>query len=644
MPYFLRSGPSNRSLIRTLDVRPDDTDARDYIFQPSLRALPSRTDHRGLARVLDQGSEGACVGFALATVVNVGLGRMVSGSTRPRRVRSRDGVSPRMLYEMGRRYDEWQGENYEGTSLRGAMKGWHKHGVTTTTSWPYLRTSGGKRVPDRQFGPERAREAARRPIGAYYRIVDSDVGHVQAAIVEGDAVLASAWIHRGWLPASLGRPRDGLRVIQRVRSTTGLHAFAIVGHTPNGFIVQNSWGPRWGSHGYALLPYDDWFENRQDAWVARPGPETRDSTGEPRIFVVDFVGGRGGDRAGTTVSGLELDPEAIPYLVNTGDRGALSADGLVGTRREDLAGMAERVLLSSPLVDGNRHVVLYAHGGLNAEASSAVNAGRIWGLAKQRRVPMYFFVWESGITESVLGWLASDDDAGGPTRFSWQNAWERIKSGTRAAIREAQRALGAGLAPVVREVFWGEMKGRARGASTPNGGAALFAAELFRVFARLPNDRYTIHLVAHSAGSIYLAHLYRQALQGLLQRTPNAVLGSVHFLAPAITVADARAAFLADGRPAVPPVRFHVHTLRSQDEENDSIQIYPSSLLTYVADHLEDASRRVPLLGIREDFTTREPVTFATQVDASASVRHGEFDDAGHEIEGVLAGIGRAQF
>src|SRR5512138_1259308 len=379
MPYFLRSGPSNRSLIRTLDVRPDDTDARDYIFQPSLRALPSRTDHRGLARVLDQGSEGACVGFALATVVNVGLGRMVSGSTRPRRVRSRDGVSPRMLYEMGRRYDEWQGENYEGTSLRGAMKGWHKHGVTTTTSWPYLRTSGGKRVPDRQFGPERAREAARRPIGAYYRIVDSDVGHVQAAIVEGDAVLASAWIHRGWLPAGLGRPRDGLRVIQRVRSTTGLHAFAIVGHTPNGFIVQNSWGPRWGSHGYALLPYDDWFENRQDAWVARPGPETRDSTGEPRIFVVDFVGGRGGDRAGTTVSGLELDPEAIPYLVNTGDRGALSADGLVGTRREDLAGMAERVLLSSPLVDGNRHVVLYAHGGLNAEASSAVNAGRIWG-------------------------------------------------------------------------------------------------------------------------------------------------------------------------------------------------------------------------------------------------------------------------
>ena len=29
-----------------------------------------------------------------------------------------------MLYEMARRYDEWPGENYEGSSARGAMKGW----------------------------------------------------------------------------------------------------------------------------------------------------------------------------------------------------------------------------------------------------------------------------------------------------------------------------------------------------------------------------------------------------------------------------------------------------------------------------------------------------------------------------------------
>lgn len=34
-----------------------------------------------------------------------------------------------MLYELARRYDEWPGEGYEGSSARGAMKGWVRHGV-----------------------------------------------------------------------------------------------------------------------------------------------------------------------------------------------------------------------------------------------------------------------------------------------------------------------------------------------------------------------------------------------------------------------------------------------------------------------------------------------------------------------------------
>lgn len=119
MPRFIRSGSTKGAVLRTLDVRPDDTNARDYIFQPSLALLPDTLDHRGSAPVLDQVSEGACVGFALATVINVSLNRRSQFASprrrgkKPERVR----VSPRMLYEMSRRYDEWAGESYEGTSL-----------------------------------------------------------------------------------------------------------------------------------------------------------------------------------------------------------------------------------------------------------------------------------------------------------------------------------------------------------------------------------------------------------------------------------------------------------------------------------------------------------------------------------------------
>ena len=52
----------------------------------------------------------------------------------------KDEVSPRMLYNMARRYDEWPGENYSGSSARGAMKGWHKHGVCSRKHWVYDRS------------------------------------------------------------------------------------------------------------------------------------------------------------------------------------------------------------------------------------------------------------------------------------------------------------------------------------------------------------------------------------------------------------------------------------------------------------------------------------------------------------------------
>ncbi len=77
--------------------------------------------------------------------------------------------------------------------------------------------------------------------------------------------------------------------------------------------------------------------------------------------------------------------------------------------------------------------------------------------------------------------------------------------------------------------------------------------------------------------------------------------------------------------------------LKPDDEMNDAIQIYPSSLLTYVADHLERKSSRVPLLGIRTDFGDAD--AFATPIEASTSVRHGQFDDEGHEVERILQDI-----
>ena len=119
---------------RKLTARRDTLDFRDRMFETSLVEVPTHiplTDYLAWRiPVLDQGEEGACTGFGLATVANFLL-------QRRKVVPDKAPVSPRMLYEMARRYDEWPGEDYSGSSARGAMKGWQKHGVCSEDEWKY---------------------------------------------------------------------------------------------------------------------------------------------------------------------------------------------------------------------------------------------------------------------------------------------------------------------------------------------------------------------------------------------------------------------------------------------------------------------------------------------------------------------------
>lgn len=45
-------------------------------------------------------------------------------------------VSARMLYEMAKRNDEWEGTAYEGSSIRGAIKGFFCNGVCSEAKAP----------------------------------------------------------------------------------------------------------------------------------------------------------------------------------------------------------------------------------------------------------------------------------------------------------------------------------------------------------------------------------------------------------------------------------------------------------------------------------------------------------------------------
>ena len=122
---------------RVLNVRGDPPDIRDRIYEPALVRLEPKIDNRETKLVLDQGQEGACTGFGLAAVIN--LLNLRRGTAKFR-------ASARMLYEMGKKHDEWPGEDYSGSSCRGAIRGWNNMGVCSDQRWPYVSDTADERL------------------------------------------------------------------------------------------------------------------------------------------------------------------------------------------------------------------------------------------------------------------------------------------------------------------------------------------------------------------------------------------------------------------------------------------------------------------------------------------------------------------
>lgn len=119
---------------RSLTVRKDPKDINDRPYLPPpvglQEAFPADKDiaaflpaYSKAGMILNQGQEGACTGFGLACVVNY---LRWAKADYPTKMAS---VSPRMFYNFARRYDEYAGEDYDGSSCRGALKGWFNHGV-----------------------------------------------------------------------------------------------------------------------------------------------------------------------------------------------------------------------------------------------------------------------------------------------------------------------------------------------------------------------------------------------------------------------------------------------------------------------------------------------------------------------------------
>ena len=477
---------------------------------------------------------------------------------------------------------------------------------------------------------------------------------MHAALAEVGALYATASVHEGWWDP----PADG--VIPFTKKPTGGHAFAIVGYDESGLWIQNSWGPKWGHHGFGRISYDDWMRNGSDVWVARLGVPVRfqemDSVSAVR------AAGAGG-REAYAVQDLR------PHVVSIGNDGRLRPEGTYGTSERDVADLFGKEFPRITKGWKKRRILLYAHGGLVDESSAIQRLSDYRPVLLARGVYPVSFVWKSDLWSTIKNILADAFRRRRPEGFL-DAAKDFMLDRLDDALEPLARLIGGRAA-------WAEMKENAILATTSDaGGARVALRHLEALLAADPSIE--VHVAGHSAGSIFMAPLLQalategtvaggpaKGMQGLGRRVHTCTLW-----APACTTAiydEAYHPLALAGRAAGSKSGIGdlaVFALTDKAERDDHCaNVYHKSLL-YLVSHAFESPPRIPILrpdgvgilGMEKFCGKGTPVgrrmekAGATLVlspnretvesgRASTSRSHGAFDDDDATVESTLVRI-----
>lgn len=227
---------------KVLDVPETPIDERDWELKEEMIANSENINLQEFSRryltppVKNQGGIGSCVGHS---------GRVVYGDTL-----DFDGKEPSAMwiYKKGKIHDPFPGEDYSGTTIKGACRGLVKEGCCEEKFWPY------KDDENTQMLEGAAENAAQHKIDSYYVIPKQNHDLIKKTLIQ-ETLWTSIKVNYEFYYT----PKSGIVNTEKylASSSAGGHAIAMTGwKIIDGELYwefQNSWGTSFGNDGFFYL-------------------------------------------------------------------------------------------------------------------------------------------------------------------------------------------------------------------------------------------------------------------------------------------------------------------------------------------------------------------------------------------------------
>jgi hypothetical protein len=241
---------------RILNCIPSREVEKDWGMQHAVQAgllaaraaLPSSKDLReAWWKIGDQKNTGSCVGWASADSVIRWHFVKANRLSKPER------LSPRFIWMAAKETDQYVSQpttfiESDGTSLKAALDIARKFGTVRDSVLPFEPIKLYQGAAQTFYAL-----SAQLKIASYFNL-GTNLANWRTWLANNGPILTRLNVDATWDNAT---NTGGKMDVYQPNTTRGGHAVALVGYTPDRFIVRNSWGTGWGDKGfgYASIAY-----------------------------------------------------------------------------------------------------------------------------------------------------------------------------------------------------------------------------------------------------------------------------------------------------------------------------------------------------------------------------------------------------